>query len=168
MILETPIDIQRFVEKLNEYNRAPLSAYWDACYTKGAYLDKLEFPVSRSVLGEIEKRAKNLTETGKVSKLSKSYKEVWKNFNPIIVRRMKNLGLIELEKHGKRTFVKPIIGTIIIKMGEGKYVDTISDVATAQRFIRKLCSSSRNRQNFNKRLQKEVYDTVEIIFPGWL
>lgn len=168
IILENPVEILRFIEVLNEYNRAPLSAYWDACYTKGAYLDELEYPVSRSVLGEIEKRARNLTETGKSNKLSNSYKQVWKKFNPVIARHMKKLGLVTLEKHGKRIFVKPLIKSIIIKTGEGQSIETIMDVSTALMFIRKISGSSRTRQHFNKRLKKEVPDTVEIIFPGWL
>lgn len=166
--MQNPIEIQRFVEVLNEYNRAPLSAYWDTCYTKGTFLDKLEYPVSRSVLGEIEKRAKYLTETGKKNKLSDGYKHVWKEFNPIIARRMKKLGLVTLEKQGKRIFVNPLIGSLVFKMGEGHFIETINDASIALRFIRNLCGSSRTNQNFKKRLHKEVPDTVEIIFPGWL
>jgi len=165
IIFQTPTDIKRFLEVLNEYNRAPLSAYLEVYYKQGIYLDELEYPVSRSVLGEIEKRTSNLIETGKVNTRSKSYKEIWSRFNIVIARHMKKIGLVSLEKDGTRTFVKPLIRSIILKVGQGIGEEKIEDPASAHMFVRKLIGSSRNRQNFEKRLRHEIKDTVKITFP---
>ncbi len=159
------MDIKRFLEVLNEYNRAPLSAYFEVCYKQGIYLDELEYPVSRSVLGEVEKRTRNLIETGKLNTRSKSYKEIWSRFNTVIARHMRKIGLVTLEKDGTRTFVKPLIRSIILKVGQGIEVEKIKDPTSAHRLVRNLIGSSRNRQNFEKRLRHEIKDTVEIIFP---
>ena len=94
LIFETNIDIKRFLDVLNEYNRAPLSAYWEVCYKQGSYLDELEYPVSRSVLGEVEKRTRNLIETGKMNTRSKSYTEIWSRFNTVIARHMKKISIV--------------------------------------------------------------------------
>ena len=159
------MEIKRFLEVLNEYNRAPLSAYFEVCYKQGIYLDELEYPVSRSVLGEIEKRTKNLIETGKVNTRSKSYNEIWSRFNNVITRHMKKIGLVSLEKEGTRTFVKPLIRSILLQVGQGIEVEKIEDPTTAHRLVRNIIGSSRNRQHFEKRLRYEIKDTVEIVFP---
>ena len=160
------MDIKRFLDVLNEYNRAPLSAYWEVCYKQGSYLDKLEYPVSRSVLGEVEKRTKNLIETGKMNTRSKSYKEIWSRFNTVIARHMKKINLVSLDKEGTRTFVTPLVQSIILRVGQGIEVEKIEDPADIHRLVRNIIGSSRNRQHFEKRLRYEIYDTVEIIFPS--
>ena len=166
IIFKTATDIKRFLDVLNEYNRAPLSAYWQVCYKHGTYLDELEYPVSRTVLGEIEKRTMNLIETGKMNTRSKSYNEIWSRFNNVIARHLRKIGLVSLEKESTRTFVNPLIRSIILKVGQGIEVEKIEDPTTALRLVRNLIGSSRNRQNFDKRLRYEIKDTVEIIFPG--
>ena len=75
--------------------------------------------MSRTVLGEIEKRTMNLIETGKMNTRSKSYNEIWSRFNNVIARHLRKIGLVSLEKESTRTFVNPLIRSIILKVGQG-------------------------------------------------
>ncbi|MFQ6135386.1 MAG: hypothetical protein ACE5KU_06215, partial [Nitrososphaerales archaeon] len=65
-----------------------------------------------------------------------------------------------------RTFVKPLVGSVIFKVGEGRKVEKIEDIAGAHRLVRNLRGSSKTRQSFDKRLRYEVPDAVEMIFPS--
>ena len=164
--IDSPIEIQRFVEVLNEHGRASLSAYWEICRVNGGYLDEVKYPVSRSVSGAVNKKAKSLQETGRIDRPSKSRGVAWTNFYVAIARRLKKLGLISIEKRGHRTFVRPLVGMVVFKVGDGQRVEVIEDIAGAHRLVRNLRGSSKTRQLFDKRLRYEVLDTVEIIFPG--
>ncbi len=159
------LEIKLFVESLNEHGRAPLSAYWEICRMKGAYLDDLKFPVSRSVLGKVKKQSMHLKETGKVNTLSKSQALVWKNFGLIIARRLTKLGLISLEKHDGRIFLRPLVKIIVFKVDDRLIPEKIEDIASAHVLLRKLRGSSKTRLNFAKRLELKMPHTTEIIFP---
>jgi predicted transcriptional regulator len=164
--LSSTIEIKRFIEILNELGRAPLSAYWEICKQHGTYIEDLDYPISRSVMGEVRKRAKNLKEKGIINNLYNSHETVRKNLNEIVVRRLIKLGLIRKEKNGNRIFLKPVIGTIFLKVKEeGKY-EIIEDIGIIHQLVRNLRGKSKTRQNFEKRLRYEVPRNIEIIFPS--
>jgi hypothetical protein len=134
---------------------------------QGIYLDELKFPISRSVLGEVNKKAKILLETGRVEKLSKGRGLAWKNFNISVVRRLRKLGLISIEREKERSYIKPLVRSILLKVGKGNRIDNIYDISNAHKIVRTLRGKSKTRQNFDKRLKYEVPDSVEIVFPNW-
>lgn len=163
--INSPIEIKRFIEGLSENGRAPLSAYWEIWRLKGVYLDDLRFPVSRSVSGEVEKRAKRLKETGRVHRLSNGRKSAWMSLNTVAVRSLRKLGLITLEKQGGRIFVTPIVRSIVLKTGEGREVEKINDIISVHELVRGLRGGSKTRRSFDIRLRYRVPDAVEIVFP---
>jgi hypothetical protein len=132
----------------------------------GGYLDEVKYPVSRSVMGAVNKKAKSLQETGRINRPSKSRGVAWTNFYVAIARRLKKIGLVSIEKRDHRTFVTPLVGMVVFKVGEGQKIGRIEDISGAHRLVRNLRGSSKTRQNFDKRLRYEVPDTVEIIFPS--
>jgi len=164
--LKNPQEIERFVDVISEYGRAPLSAYWEICRLNGAYLDELKFPVSRSILGEVRKRVRRMEETGMAKCGHGGSKVVWSRFRLNVVRRLKKLGLLSLEDREGRVYLKPLVGRVLIKAGEERSIEEVGDIVDAHLLLRRLKGGSKTRQRLDKRLRYEVKDTVAIVFPS--
>lgn len=163
--LTTPAEIERFVDILNRYSRAPLSAYWQLCYLGETSLNDLKFPVSQTIFGNVEKKARRLHETGKIGKVSRGRDIAWEQFDIMVLRSLKKINLISIEESGNQLFVKPLVDRVVFKVGEGRHVEQIEDIADAHQLIRKLRGKSRVHLYFERRLKQVIPDTVEIIFP---
>ncbi|MCL4436420.1 MAG: hypothetical protein M1503_03305 [Thaumarchaeota archaeon] len=163
--LTTPAEIERFVDILNRYSRAPLSAYWQICITGETSLKDLKFPVSSTVFGNVEKKARRLRETGKIGKVSRGRDIAWDQFDQRVLRSLKKLNLIAIEESGNQVFIKPLVDRVVFKVGEGRHVEQIEDIAEAHNLIRDLRGESRVRLFFERRLKQVIPDTVVIIFP---
>ncbi len=163
--LTTTAEIQRFVDILNRYSRAPLSAYWQICLSGEVSLDRLKFPVSQTVFGNVEKKARRLQETGKIGKVSKGRDIVWGQFDQMVLRSLKKLNLISIEENRNQVIIKPLVDRLVLRVGEGRHVEQIEDIAQVHHLIRELHGESRVRLYFERRLKRAIPDTVEIIFP---
>ncbi len=163
--LTTPAEIERFVDILNRHGRAPLSAYWQICLRGETSLNDLKFPVSQTVFGNVEKKARRLQETGKIGKVSRGRGIAWEQFDQMVLRSLKKLNLISIEESGNQVFIKPLVDRVVFKVGEGRHVEQIDDIAEVHHLIRELRGESRVRLFFEGRLKQVIPDTVEIIFP---
>jgi len=163
--LTTPAEIERFVDILNRYGRAPLSAYWQICLKGEMSLSDLKFPVSQTVFGNVEKKARRLRETGKIGKVSRGRDIAWDQFDQMVLRSLKKIGLVSIEESGDQVFIKPLVDRVVFKVGEGRHVEQIEDIAEVHQLIRRLRGESRVRLYFERRLKQVIPDTLEIIFP---
>ncbi|HEY4699746.1 MAG TPA: hypothetical protein VIH27_05185 [Nitrososphaerales archaeon] len=163
--LSSHLEIERLVDALNENGRATISAYWAICQEGDRYIEDLSFPVSRRVKGEVEKKAKRLKETGKIGVIPKGRKIAWDRLSTVVLRDLRKLGFIELEKHGERTLIRPQVGRIILRTGKGSNVTRFEDIVEIHNLIRKLRGTSKTRRRFELRLLSEVQGIAEIIFP---
>jgi hypothetical protein len=163
--LATPAEIQRFIAIFNRHGRAPLSAYWQICLSGEMSLEDLKFPVSQTVFGTVEKKARRLKETGKIGKVSKGRDVVWNQFDQMVIRSLKKLNMISVEESGSQVFIKPLVDRLVFKVGEGRHVEQLTDIADVHYLVRELRGESRAHLYFERRMKRVIPDIVEVIFP---